>query len=212
MRTRTPAILALSLLTVALAACNRDKVDSDTATTTTPPPAEDVAAAPADEPAPAAEPASYTVDKIAIAGEGDKSYLTDTRGRRLYVLEGDTSGSKCIGECITKFRPVTGSLPVSDIPDVSAASLGTITRSDGSTQVTYYGQPLYFYDDGTPVTDEVTVVAEASPWGNWYLVRPDGTTIALKEGVPTTDSPTAAGADARDLPTQSPGGKPGEVD
>jgi predicted lipoprotein with Yx(FWY)xxD motif len=207
MRTKTPAILALSLLTVALAACDKDKYDEQAATEPTPVPVTEPA--PPAEAAPVSEPASNTVDRFAIAGQGDKTYLTDSKGRRLYVLEGDEGGTKCIGDCLTKWRVVTGPVPTPDTPDISVASLGTITRSDGTTQVTYYGRPLYYYDDGTPELDPVTVTAE-SPYGTWYLVNAKGETVVLKEGVPTTTSPTAAGADARDLPTQSPGGKPGE--
>jgi predicted lipoprotein with Yx(FWY)xxD motif len=218
MRTRTPAILALSLLTIALAACDRDKYDSESAATPADTTAADpAAAAPADtgmgtDTAATSTPASYTIDRFAIAGEGDGAYLTDSRGRRLYTLDGDEPGVKCVGDCLKTWRPVTGPAPTPDIPEISAASIGTVTLGDGTTQVTYYGRPLYYYDDGTGVLDDVNVIADESPWGRWYSVNAAGETIALKEGVPTTVSPTAAGADARDLPTQSPGGKPREQD
>jgi predicted lipoprotein with Yx(FWY)xxD motif len=212
MQTNIPAILALSLLSVALAACDRDRHD-DASTAATPATDESASGDMAAAPEPASTPASYTIDRFAVAGEGDQRYLTDASGRRLYVLEGDEGGTKCVGECLTKWRAVTGPVPATiDIPDISVASLGTITRDDGTTQVTYYGRPLYYYDDGTPTLPDVSVTAPESPFGTWYLVNAAGETVRLKEGVPTTDSPTAAGADARDLPTQSPGGKPAEQD
>jgi predicted lipoprotein with Yx(FWY)xxD motif len=208
MRNKTPAILAFSLLSLALAGCNDH--DADDATAAAP---VETAPAPAEEPAPVAEPAtpaSYTVDKFVVAGEGDKSYLTDSKGRRLYVLEDDDAAVKCVGDCLTTWHAVTGPAPVVDLPDVPPTAISTVTRSDGTTQVTYYGHPLYYYDDGTPEIPPVDVVAEESPWGRWYLVNSAGDIVTLKEGVPTTSSPTAAGADARELPTQSPGGQPGE--
>lgn len=213
MRIKTPVLFATSLLAVALAACDKDAYD-DQATSREP---ADAASDPyaatdaATDPAMAPTPASYAIDRIAIAGEGDQAYLTDSKGRPLYTLEGDEGGAKCIGDCLTTWRAVVGPPPTPDLPEISAASLGTITRSDGTTQVTYFGRPLYYYDDGTPELPDVNVIAE-SPFGTWYRVNAAGETVVLKEGVPTTDSPTAAGADARDLPTQSPGGKPAEQD
>jgi predicted lipoprotein with Yx(FWY)xxD motif len=215
MRHNTPHILALSLLTLALAACNKDRDDEHAAT---PAPSDEYATAPAPaepapvtEPTPATGPSTYTIDRFDVAGEGDAAYLTDSKGRRLYVLEGDKGGTKCVGDCLKTFHAVVGPIPTIEREEISAASLGTITRSDGTTQVTYYGQPLYYYDDGTPQLPDVMVVANQTEPGQWYLVRPNGQTLPLKEGVPTTVSPTAAGADARELPTQSPGGQPGEV-
>jgi predicted lipoprotein with Yx(FWY)xxD motif len=210
MHTKTPAILALTLLSVALAGCNRDKTEDTTATTadvpaeTTPAPADTPAVT---EPAPPAD--TYTVDHFVVGGTGKQTYLADSQGRPLFVLKDDDAAVKCVGDCLTTWRAVSGPTPVSDLPGIPATAISSVTRPDGTTQVTYYGHPLYYYaPTGTPEIPEVTVIANESPWGRWYRVSPRGETVELTEGVPTTDSPTAAGADARDMPTQSPGAKP----
>jgi predicted lipoprotein with Yx(FWY)xxD motif len=69
--------------------------------------------------------------------------LTNARGFTLYSFAPDTPGtSKCSGPCAQLWPPVQG--PVTAAPGVRGA-LGTITRSGGSTQVTYNGHPLYTY-------------------------------------------------------------------
>ena len=201
MHNHTKAILATCLV-VALAGCNRHDAD-DAATTAA---ADTTATAPADttatEPAPAAEPVA-SGGTLVLGGTGNDTYLTDSSGRALYVLKDDDDGTKCVGDCMKTWPAVT-TVTTAGVPEIQGPMIGTVTRSDGTTQVTYYGHPLYYYSgDTTPGTLGGMNVNDS--WGTWYLVRPSGETFVLEEGVPTTTSPTAAGADARELPTQSPG-------
>ena len=74
--------------------------------------------------------------------------LTDTRGFTLYLFVPDTpTSSNCNGSCAAYWPPVTGT-PTAG-PGVTGR-LGTITRSDGSTQATYDGHPLYTYIGDSP--------------------------------------------------------------
>jgi predicted lipoprotein with Yx(FWY)xxD motif len=69
--------------------------------------------------------------------------LTNAKGLTLYWFAPDTSTkSVCNGSCAAYWPPVPGH--VSLAPGV-AGTLGTITRSDGSSQATYNGHPLYTY-------------------------------------------------------------------
>ena len=69
--------------------------------------------------------------------------LTNAGGFTLYWFAPDTATrSNCSGSCTAYWPPLTG-IPAAG-PDVTGR-LGTITRSDGATQATYNGHPLYTY-------------------------------------------------------------------
>jgi predicted lipoprotein with Yx(FWY)xxD motif len=120
--------------------------------------------------APASSSGALKTTKI-----GGATVLTNAKGFTLYWFVPDTSTtSKCNGSCATYWPPVKG--PVTAGAGVTG-KLSTITRSDGSTQATYNGHPLYTYvADGAPgqakgnglnlsggVWHEVTVSGAAAP-------------------------------------------------
>jgi predicted lipoprotein with Yx(FWY)xxD motif len=73
--------------------------------------------------------------------------VTDARGFTLYSFAPDTATtSKCAGSCAQIWPPVKG--PVTAGQGVPG-KLGTIARSDGATQATYDGHPLYTYAGDT---------------------------------------------------------------
>lgn len=104
--------------------------------------------------------------------------LVDGEGFSLYVF---TSGAEyhssgpCSGEeCLEEWTPVlTGGGPLAG-QGVDPNLLGTITRADGTIQVTYNGWPLYrlFPTDKTP--GDVTGQADDN---EWYLISPSGDPI-----------------------------------
>jgi predicted lipoprotein with Yx(FWY)xxD motif len=96
-----------------------------------------IALAGASTPAPAASGALKT------AVIGGVRVVTNSKGFTLYWFVPDTSTtSKCYGSCAAYWPPVHG--PVTAGPGVTGR-LGTIRRTDGSTQETYDGHPLYTY-------------------------------------------------------------------
>jgi predicted lipoprotein with Yx(FWY)xxD motif len=74
---------------------------------------------------------------------GGVAVLTNAKGFTLYWFVPDTpTKSNCNGSCATYWPPVPG--PATAGSGVTG-KVGTITRSDGSTQATYDGHPLYTY-------------------------------------------------------------------
>jgi predicted lipoprotein with Yx(FWY)xxD motif len=75
--------------------------------------------------------------------------LVDSRGMTLYTFKSDAPGGKstCTGQCAVNWPPLLvapGAQPSAGT-GVTASKLGTITRPDGATQVTYNNMPLYFF-------------------------------------------------------------------
>jgi predicted lipoprotein with Yx(FWY)xxD motif len=69
--------------------------------------------------------------------------LTNTKGMTLYWFAPDTpTKSVCYGSCAQYWPPVYGSWKAGS---GVTGQIGTIKRSDGTTQATYDGHPLYTY-------------------------------------------------------------------
>jgi predicted lipoprotein with Yx(FWY)xxD motif len=103
--------------------------------------------------------------------------LVDGNGRTLYLFEADkSSSSTCYGACATYWPPLlTGGAPMAGA-GVMASLLGTTKRTDGTTEVTYGGHPLYYV-----VTDHNPGDATGQAVNNfgaaWYTVGTDGNKI-----------------------------------
>jgi predicted lipoprotein with Yx(FWY)xxD motif len=95
-------------------------------------------------PAPKPAAAKSAGARIGAADHGLGAMLVDGQGRTLYLWKADTGAmSTCAGECAQDWPPVTTSGAPHAGGAVKAAMLGTTKRSDGTTQVTYAGHPLY---------------------------------------------------------------------
>jgi predicted lipoprotein with Yx(FWY)xxD motif len=79
---------------------------------------------------------------------GGATVLTNSKGFTLYSFAPDTSTtSNCNGTCAQNWPPLPGPVTASGV----SGTFGTITRSDGSTQATFDGHPLYtFVGDTAP--------------------------------------------------------------
>jgi predicted lipoprotein with Yx(FWY)xxD motif len=74
---------------------------------------------------------------------GGVRVLTNAKGLTLYSFAPDTATkSACYGSCAAYWPPVTGT--VHAVPGVPG-TFTTIRRTDGTTQITYNGHPLYTY-------------------------------------------------------------------
>ena len=79
--------------------------------------------------------------------------LTGPNGMTLYTHAGDTAtSSSCTGGCATTWPPLeTNGQPMARAG--VTGQLGTLTRPDGATQVTYRGLPLYYWQGDTKAGD-----------------------------------------------------------
>jgi predicted lipoprotein with Yx(FWY)xxD motif len=120
-------------------------------------------------------------EKVATAKGEYGTYLTADDGRALYLWVADAGGkSVCYGACAHAWPAVeTEGKPAAE-SGVKASDLGTVTRKDGSEQVTYKGHPLYYF-----IADKSAGQAKGqgsnSFGAKWWLVAPSGSAIT-KEG------------------------------
>ena len=100
--------------------------------------------------------------------------LVDARGRTLYLFEKDTGAmSSCYGACASVWPPLTTAANAQAATGVPAAKLATTKRSDGKTQVTYDGHPLYTYA-GDQQPGDVHGQGLDQFGAEWYALTPSG--------------------------------------
>lgn len=95
----------------------------------------------------------------------------------VYLFEGDKGGvSACSGACASAWPPVTTSATPTSSAGAVSADLSTVTRSDGTKQVTYKGHPLYFFvkdkDDGDAYGQGANAFG-----ASWYVLAPSGAKV-----------------------------------
>jgi secreted repeat protein with Y-X4-D motif len=114
--------------------------------------------------------------------------------------------SVCSGACAGAWPPVTATGTVTASGSAVASDLGTITRSDGTKQVTYDGHPLYYFvGDSGPGSDSGQ--GSNSFGAKWWLVAPSGSAITGSVSVSSATAPAPAAstpAPAAPAPAPSP--------
>jgi predicted lipoprotein with Yx(FWY)xxD motif len=115
--------------------------------------------------------------EITTATSSGDTFLTDGSGRAVYLWVKDSGGtSACSGACAGAWPPVTATGTVTAAGSAKASDLGTITRSDGTKQVTYDGHPLYYFSgDSGPGT--ATGQGNDGFGAKWWLVGPSGSDV-----------------------------------
>jgi predicted lipoprotein with Yx(FWY)xxD motif len=100
--------------------------------------------------------------------------LVDAAGLTLYDFHKDKGAtSSCYGACAGVWPPLTTEGEAQTSNGAMASKLGTTSRKDGSTQVTYAGHPLYTYvEDKKPGDSRGN---DFSSFGaQWYALAPSG--------------------------------------
>ena len=101
-------------------------------------------------------------------------HLTTDDGHVLYAFVPDAGEeSTCVGDCADAWPPLLAAEAVDGTDDLDADAIGTTEREDGTTQVTYFGWPLYTF-----VQDEAPGDANGQGLNEqWFVVAPDGTLV-----------------------------------
>ena len=162
---------------VVVAACSSAASTSSTGAPAARAPASPSPASPAGASSPSSGASSSGGTVITTAKSSAGTFLTNGSGRAVYLWVKDTGDmSNCDGACAGAWPPVTTTATASASGSAKASDIGTITRSDGTKQVTYDGHPLYYFSgDSGPGT--------ASGQGSdgfgakWWLVAPTGSDV-----------------------------------
>ncbi len=100
--------------------------------------------------------------------------LVDRSGRTMYAFAADVKGrSNCDDSCATSWPPVKAGSGALGHPDGISATLGTTKRSDGTTQLTVDGWPMYTYA-GDAEPGQATGQGKNLSGGRWWVVAPSG--------------------------------------
>jgi predicted lipoprotein with Yx(FWY)xxD motif len=95
----------------------------------------------------------------------------------VYLFEADKgSSSSCSGACASAWPPVTTSGKALAGAGSNGADLGTLTRPDGTTQVTYKGHPLYYFVKDKDSGDSYGQGSKAFG-ASWYVLAPSGSKV-----------------------------------
>ena len=114
---------------------------------------------------------------VATAEHDLGTILVGPEGLTLYLLTADSEGeSTCTAGCADAWPPLTTEGEPQAGEGADASLLGTLTRDDGSTQVTYNGWPLYYYSGDANPGDAAGQGFE-SFGGTWWVLGPDGNPI-----------------------------------
>lgn len=116
------------------------------------------------------------------------TYLVGPSGRALYLWLGDSMGkSNCSGACAKAWPPLTTTGKPGASGGVMSADLRTITRSDGTKQVTFKGHPLYYFaGDSGPGTSNGQ--GSDAFGARWWLVAPSGAAITKPSSTSSSSS------------------------
>ena len=115
------------------------------------------------------------------------AYLIGQNGMTLYVLTTDTPDtSTCAGSCATTWPPLIVAAGASITgPTGATLPFATITRADGTVQVTYNHMPLYYYS-GDSVAGDTNGQGKNN---TWFVAPMNG---SVTKGPATSPAPTTS--------------------
>jgi predicted lipoprotein with Yx(FWY)xxD motif len=120
------------------------------------------------------QPGHVMLAAVTVPGIG--AVVTDAADKTLYRFDKDMSmppTSTCDGECAAAWPPVLAGEAPPMLKGIQDTQVGTLTRKDGSKQLTLNGWALYeFAGDKAPGQ-----VNGQGVNGTWFAIAPDGSKI-----------------------------------
>lgn len=177
LRTRLAGLAAAAGCALLLSACGAPAATvpaagtTTTSTTTTSAPMAPTTMAPTSASASGSMADAATL-ALKMADTSLGSILVDGKGMTLYLYTKDSpSKSVCEDACLAAWPPLIGVPTVGS--GVDDSKLGSFQRSDGRTQATYNGWPLYYYKTDVAAGD----VTGQNVGGVWFVLDRDGEAI-----------------------------------
>ena len=162
---------------VTLAACGSSSGSPYAAATSATPTSAQTAAPVYATPSAVASPQAAGIT-IKVGSSKLGEILVGPSGRTIYLFLADsgTSSSCNSPSCVQNWPPVLTKGAPQAGSGVTASLLGTTTRNDGTTEVTYAGHPLYYFiaDKQAGQVSGQGIDAFGAPW---YVVSPSGMQI-----------------------------------
>ena len=120
------------------------------------------------------------------------AYLADANGKALYTYEHDSTGvSNCTGSCLANWPAYIATGSTSSLP----AHVGTFKRSDGPTQYTYNGMPLYTF-----ISDSQAGSVTGDGSEGFHVAKPATSATTQAVPAPATPAPAPAAATPSTMP------------
>jgi predicted lipoprotein with Yx(FWY)xxD motif len=142
--------------------------------------------------APASGTARHAVGKISVGSTSAGKVLVDAKGMTLYAFASDSRGhSACTGSCLQYWPAAPGSDAKSGATAAVTAHLGTIKRSDGSSQLAVNGYPVYTYSGDTKPGQDNGQGLNLSG-GLWWVVSPNGAWMKGSSGSGSSSSSSSS--------------------
>jgi len=176
MRNRIAIAMGAAGIGLVVAACSSSSSTTSASPATSSPAAAPAATQASSQAATGQASGAATVSLATVSGVPGTA-LVGSNGRALYLFEADKNGtSACTGACAASWPPATVTGAPQAGSGVNQALLGTITRPDGTMQLTYNGHPLYYFTadaaGGTAHGQGVKAFG-----AEWYVVSAGGSKI-----------------------------------
>jgi predicted lipoprotein with Yx(FWY)xxD motif len=130
---------------------------------------------------PSGQAATVGISKTSIG-----QILVNSQGRTLYLFKADQgTKSACTGACAGAWPPLLATGKPTSGSGIDASLVGTATRPEGTTQVTYNGHPLYLFaqDQKAGETNGQGVSAFGA---EWFVLNSAGNQVSTKPSSSTT--------------------------